>query len=188
MKQYKFKKIFTTCPHCFNSLKNEYGEFGVDYSVQHHTELLQELLRDKRIPIDTKKHLEEHVTFHDPCYLGRYNKQYDAPREVLYAIGGRPVAQGGKLIEMERSKEKSFCCGAGGGRLFMEEHIGERINVTRTEQAVATGATTIAVGCPFCKSMIIDGTKSKDIEEKIKVRDVAELLAERLLPQPPPAE
>jgi Fe-S oxidoreductase len=135
-------------------------------------------LRDKRIPIDTKKHLEEHVTFHDPCYLGRYNKQYDAPREVLYAIGGK-----GKLTEMERSKEKSFCCGAGGGRLFMEEHIGERINVTRTEQAVATGATTIAVGCPFCKSMIIDGTKSKDIEEKVKVRDVAELLAERLAPR-----
>jgi Fe-S oxidoreductase len=183
MKQYKFKKIFTTCPHCFNSLKNEYGEFGVDFSVQHHTELLQELLKDKRIPLDTKKHLEEHVTFHDPCYLGRYNKQYDAPREVLYAIGGK-----GKLREMERSKEKSFCCGAGGGRLFMEEHVGERINVVRTEQAVATGATTIAVGCPFCKSMIIDGTKSKDIEEKIKVRDVAELLAERLLPQPPPAE
>lgn len=182
MKQYKFKKIFTTCPHCFNSLKNEYGEFGVDFSVQHHTELLQELLKDNRIPIDTKKNLEEHITFHDPCYLGRYNKQYDAPREVLYAIGGR-----GKLKEMERSKEKSFCCGAGGGRLFMEEHVGERINVVRTEQAVETGATTIAVGCPFCKSMIVDGTKSKDIEEKIKVRDVAELLAERLL-QVPPAE
>jgi Fe-S oxidoreductase len=175
MKQYKFRKIFTTCPHCLNSLKNEYGEFGVDYSVQHHTELLAELLKDKRIPLDTKKQLEEHVTFHDPCYLGRYNKQYDAPREVLYSIGGK-----GKLKEMERSKQSSFCCGAGGGRLFMEEHIGERVNVSRTEQAVATGATTVAVGCPFCKSMIIDGTKSKNIEETIKVRDVAELLAERL--------
>jgi len=183
MKQYKFKKIFTTCPHCFNSLKNEYGEFGVDFTVQHHTELLAELLKDKRIPLDTKKHLEEHVTFHDPCYLGRYNKEYDAPREVLYAIGGKA-----KLKEMERSKEKSFCCGAGGGRLFMEEHVGERINVSRTEQAVATGATTIAVGCPFCKSMLIDGTKSKDIEEKIKVRDVAELLAERLQDTTPAAE
>ena len=179
MKQYKFKKIFTTCPHCFNSLKNEYGEFGVDYSVQHHTELLAELLKDKRIPLDTKKQLEEHVTFHDPCYLGRYNKQYDAPREVLYSIGGK-----GKLKEMERSKESSFCCGAGGGRLFMEEHIGERVNVARTEQAVATGATTVAVGCPFCKSMIVDGTKAKDIEEKVKVKDVAELLAERLAETP----
>jgi Fe-S oxidoreductase len=177
MKQYKFKKIFTTCPHCMNSLKNEYGEFGVDYSVQHHTQLIAELLKDNRIPLDTKKHLEEHVTMHDPCYLGRYNREYDAPRETLYAIGGRA-----KLKEMERSKETSFCCGAGGGRLFMEEHIGDRVNVARTEQAVATGATTIAVGCPFCKSMLIDGTKTKNIEEQIKVRDVAELLAERLLP------
>jgi Fe-S oxidoreductase len=179
MKQYKFKKIFTTCPHCFNSLKNEYGEFGVDYSVQHHTELLAELLRDNRIPLDTRKHLEEHVTFHDPCYLGRYNQQYDAPREVLYSIGGRT-----KLKEMERHKQSSFCCGAGGGRLFMEEHIGERVNVARTEQAVATGAKTVAVGCPFCKSMIIDGTKAKNIEESVKVRDVAELLAERLASTP----
>lgn len=183
MKQYKFKKIFTTCPHCFNSLKKEYGEFGVDYSVQHHTELLQELLADKRIPIDTKKQLEEEVTFHDPCYLGRYNKQYDAPREVLYAIGGGREST--KIKEMERNKEKSFCCGAGGGRMFLEEHIGDRVNVARTEQAMATGAKTIAVGCPFCKSMIIDGTKTKEVEDNIKVRDVAELLAERLLDIPP---
>ncbi|MDP2339680.1 MAG: (Fe-S)-binding protein [Deltaproteobacteria bacterium] len=175
LKQYKFKKIFTTCPHCFNSLKQEYGEFGVDYSVQHHTELLAELLKDKRIPLDTKNKLDEHVTFHDPCYLGRYNKQYDAPREVLYAIGDKS-----KIKEMERSKEKSFCCGAGGGRMFMEEHIGDRVNVKRTEQAMDTGATTVAVGCPFCKVMITDGTKAKDVEEKIKVRDIAELLADRL--------
>ena len=176
LKQYKFKKIFTTCPHCFNSLKKEYGEFGVDYSVQHHTELLAELLADKRIPLDTKTKLEEHVTFHDPCYLGRYNKQYDAPREILYAIGDKS-----KIKEMERSKDKSFCCGAGGGRMFMEEHIGDRVNVKRTEQAIETGATTVAVGCPFCKVMITDGTKAKDVEEKIKVKDVAELLADRLL-------
>lgn len=179
LKQYKFKKIFTTCPHCFNSLKTEYGEFGVDYSVQHHTQLLEELLKDKRIPLDTKNQLQEHVTFHDPCYLGRYNKEYDAPREILYGIGGKA-----QMKEMERSKESSFCCGAGGGRIFMEEHVGERINVSRTEQAMATGATTIATGCPFCKSMIVDGTKSKDVEEKIKVRDVAELLADRLIGAP----
>ncbi len=178
MKQYKFKKIFTSCPHCFNSLKNEYGEFGVDYNIQHHTELLQELLKDKRIPLDTKKQLEQDVTFHDPCYLGRYNKQYDAPREILYSIGG---GKKDKVKEMERSKETSFCCGAGGGKMFTEDHIGTQINVSRTEQAIATGATTVAVGCPFCKSMIIDGTKTKEVEEKIKVKDVAELLAERLL-------
>ena len=179
LKQYKFKKIFTTCPHCFNSLKKEYGEFGVDYSVQHHTELLAELLKDNRIPLDTKNKLEEHVTFHDPCYLGRYNKQYDAPREVLLSIGSKS-----KIKEMERTKEKSFCCGAGGGRMFMEEHIGDRVNVKRTEQAMETGATTIAVGCPFCKVMLTDGTKAKDVEEKIIVRDVAELLADRLLSAP----
>ena len=175
MQQYKFKKIFTTCPHCFNSLKNEYGEFGVDFSVQHHTELIAELLKDKRIPLDTKKQLDEHVTFHDPCYLGRYNKEYDAPREALYAIGNRA-----KVVEMERSKQASFCCGAGGGRIFMEEHVGTRVNVARTEQAVATGATTIAVGCPFCMTMMTDGTKAKELDEKIKVRDIAELVADQL--------
>jgi Fe-S oxidoreductase len=175
MKQYKFKKIFTTCPHCLNSLKNEYGEFGVDYKVYHHSELIAEMLKDNRIPIDTKKAMDEHITFHDPCYLGRYNKQYDAPREVIYAIGGKS-----KMKEMERSKQSSFCCGAGGGRLFMEEHVGERVNVERTKQIMATGATTVAVGCPFCKSMIVDGTKALDIEEKLQVKDIAELLAERL--------
>jgi Fe-S oxidoreductase len=177
LEQYKFKKIFTTCPHCLNSLGNEYGELGKDYEVLHHTQLLEELLKDKRIPLDTKNALTEHVTFHDPCYLGRYNKEYDAPREVLYSIGGKA---GGNVKEMERAKQSSFCCGAGGGRLFMEEHIGGRVNVERTKQAMATGATTIATGCPFCKSMLVDGTKSLDAEEKIKVRDVAELLADRL--------
>jgi Fe-S oxidoreductase len=173
--QYKFRKIFTTCPHCLNSLKNEYGELGKDYEVLHHTQLLAELMKDKRIPLDTKKAIDEHFTFHDPCYLGRYNREFDAPREVLYGIGGKS-----KMKEMERSKSASFCCGAGGGRLFMEEHIGKRVNVDRTEQAMATGATTVAVGCPFCKSMIIDGTKTLDAEEKLKVKDIAELVAERL--------
>jgi Fe-S oxidoreductase len=161
-------------------LKNEYGEFGVDYSVQHHTELLQELMRDKRIPIDTKKALAEHVTFHDPCYLGRYNKVYDEPRDVLVQIGV-------KSSEMERNKQQSFCCGAGGGRMFMEEHVGKRVNVERTEQALATGATTIAVGCPFCMTMITDGTKAKEVEEKVKVKDLAELVAERLRDDAVPA-
>jgi Fe-S oxidoreductase len=136
---------------------------------------LAELMKDNRIPLDAKKQLEEQVTFHDPCYLGRYNREYDAPRETLYAIGGN-----GKLKEMERHKESSFCCGAGGGRMFLEEHTEARINVERTKQAMATGATTIATGCPFCKSMLVDGTKALDVEEKIKVKDIAELLADRL--------
>lgn len=173
LKQYKFKKIFTSCPHCFNSLKNEYGELGAHYSVQHHSELLAELLKDARVPLDAKKSLGEHVTFHDPCYLGRYNKGYQPPREILLQIGV-------KATEMENSRETGFCCGAGGGRMFMEETLGRRVNVERTEQAIATGATTVAVGCPFCMTMITDGTKAKDAEETLKVKDLAELVAERL--------
>lgn len=174
IKSKKFKKIFTACPHCFNSIKNEYQAVGGDdWQVQHHTELLFELLRDKRIPLDKKKQIEEHVTYHDPCYLGRYNRVFDEPREALVQLGV-------KTSEMEFSGRKSMCCGAGGGRMFMEEHIGDRINVTRTEQAIATGATTVAVGCPFCMTMITDGTKAKDVEDDIKVKDIAELIAERL--------
>jgi Fe-S oxidoreductase len=180
LKQYKFKKIFTTCPHCFNSLKHDYRELGADYTVQHHTELLAELLKDKRIPLQAKRELQEEVTFHDPCYLGRYNQGYEPPREVLLQIGVR-------TREMERSRENGFCCGAGGGRVFMEERIGGRVNVERTEQALATGAGTLAVGCPFCMTMLTDGTKAKNVEETLKVKDVAELVAERLAGPPPTA-
>jgi Fe-S oxidoreductase len=170
----KFKKIFTACPHCFNSLKNEYPDLGGNYTVQHHTELLMELMKDKRIPLDTQKAISEQVTYHDPCYLGRYNEVYDDPRNVLGALPGV------KMTEMEMTKKKSFCCGAGGGRMWMEEDIGERVNVSRTEQAQATGAQTVAVGCPFCMTMITDGTKAKDIEDDLQVKDIAELIAERL--------
>lgn len=174
LKKHKFKKIFATCPHCFNQLKHEYQDFGGHYSVQHHTELIAELLRDKRIPLDAKKQIEETITFHDPCYLGRYNQQYDAPRESLQALPGV------KTVEMAMSKQKSFCCGAGGGRMFMEEHIGNRVNLERTDQAVSTGATTIATGCPFCMTMMSDGVKDRGIDENMKVKDIAELVAERL--------
>jgi len=173
LKQHRFRKIFTTCPHCLNSLKNEYGEFGGHYTVQHHSELLAELLRDGRIPLDTRKSLGEHVTFHDPCYLGRYNRGYEPPREVLVRLGV-------KQTEMEKSRENGFCCGAGGGRVFLEERIGKRVNVERTEQALATGAATVAVGCPFCMTMVTDGTKAKNAEDRLQVKDLAELVAERL--------
>jgi Fe-S oxidoreductase len=173
LKQYKFKKIFASCPHCFNALRNDYRELGAHYSVQHHTELLAELLKDGRIPLDAKKQLETEITFHDPCYLGRYNQGYEAPREVLVQLGVRPR-------EMAQSRETGFCCGAGGGRIFMEERLGKRVNVERTEQALATGANTIAVGCPFCMTMLTDGTKAKNVEEQVRVKDVAELVAERL--------
>lgn len=172
----RFKKIVASCPHCFNSLGNEYGEFGGDYEVLHHTELLADLLKNGRIPLDAARQAAaegETVTFHDPCYLGRYNQGYEPPREILERLGA-------KTTEMAQSREKGFCCGAGGGRVFMEETIGERVNVQRTEQALETGAKTLAVGCPFCMTMLTDGTKSKDAEERLQVRDLAEIVAERL--------
>ncbi|MES2504931.1 MAG: heterodisulfide reductase-related iron-sulfur binding cluster [Myxococcota bacterium] len=174
LKKKKFRKIFATCPHCFNQLKNEYQDFDGHFSVQHHTELIAELLADKRIPLDSKKQIKETITFHDPCYLGRYNKQYDAPRQSLIAIGA-------KTVEMSFSKEKSFCCGAGGGRMFMEENIGKRVNLERTDQALATGAKTIATGCPFCMTMMSDGVKDRAADEQVKVKDIAEIVAEQLL-------
>jgi Fe-S oxidoreductase len=182
LKSKKFKKIFTACPHCFNSIKNEYQAVGgEDWEVQHHTELLNELLRDKRIPLDTKKQMKEHVTFHDPCYLGRYNRVFEEPRETLVQLGLRSS-------EMKLSKRSSMCCGAGGGRMWMEEDIGDRINVTRTEQAMETGAKTVAVGCPFCMTMITDGTKAKDVEDEVSVKDIAELIAERMVDEPAEVE
>jgi len=174
LKQYKFKKIFATCPHCFNQLKNEYKDFGGHYTVQHHTELISELMKDKRIPLKAKAEIEETITFHDPCYLGRYNNEYNAPRETLEGLAGV------KTVEMEMSKKKSFCCGAGGGRMFMEEHIGERVNLTRMDQATKTGATTVATGCPFCMTMLSDGAKDRNIDEKVRIKDIAEIVAERL--------
>lgn len=173
LSKYKFKKIFTSCPHCFNSLSNEYKDFGTNYSVQHHSELINEILKDGRLPLSVKQDLAS-VTFHDPCYLGRYNQTYDAPREVINK------ATGSEITEMSMNKRTSFCCGAGGGRMFMEEHSGKRINHERTDQAIATGAKTIATGCPFCMTMMTDGVKDRG-KEDIVVKDIAELVAERLL-------
>ncbi|HVO12094.1 MAG TPA: (Fe-S)-binding protein [Vicinamibacteria bacterium] len=172
LKQYKFKKMLVSCPHCLNSLGRDYRELGGVYEVVHHTQLLAELMAAGRVPVAAATD-GELVTFHDPCYLGRYNQGYEPPREVLVRLGV-------KKTEMARSREDGFCCGAGGGRIFLEERIGKRVNVERTEQALATGASTIAVACPFCMTMITDGTKAKDVEETVKVKDVAELVAERL--------
>ncbi|MBI5494660.1 MAG: (Fe-S)-binding protein [Deltaproteobacteria bacterium] len=172
--KYKFKEIVTTCPHCLNSLGNEYQDYGAPkWKVRHHTELLAELLEKNRIPLK-KDAPAEKIVFHDPCYLGRYAQVYDAPRQSLKVLNNV------ELVEMERTRERSFCCGAGGGRLWMEEHIGKRVNVERTEQALKTGAQTVAVGCPFCMTMITDGTKAKGADENVKVKDVAEIIAARL--------
>jgi Fe-S oxidoreductase len=175
--RYKFKKILVTCPHCLNSLGTEYRELGGEYDVVHHSQLLAELLAAGKVPLDLTKGVDELITFHDPCYLGRYARQVEPPREILTRIGA-------KTKEMANSRERGFCCGAGGGRVFMEETLGRRVNVERTEQALATGAKTVAVGCPFCMTMITDGTKAKDVEETLRVRDLAELVADRLKAEP----
>ncbi len=168
------RKIVVTCPHCFNTLGREYKQLGGNYSVLHHTQLLNRLVRDKQlVPVSP---VAEDVTYHDPCFLGRHNKVYEAPRELIGAAGA-------KLAEMPRHAERSFCCGAGGARMWMEEHIGKRINHDRVDEALATGATTVATACPFCRVMVTDGVNDRQEaagREGVDVRDVAQLLLESL--------
>ena len=165
------KKIVTTCPHCLNTLGREYPQLGGHYEVVHHTQLLNRLVRDKRlVPVSA---VEEKVTYHDPCYLGRHNKVYSPPRELIDSMPGLT------LTEMPRNRERSFCCGAGGARMWMEENLGTRVNANRTDEAVATGAETVAVGCPFCRVMISDGVTGIQQDggaEGVEVMDVAQLL------------
>jgi Fe-S oxidoreductase len=174
--RYRFRKILVTCPHCLNSLGKDYREFGTDYTVVHHSRLIAELMAAGRVPLATGEAASAHVTFHDPCYLGRYSQGYAPPREVLTRLGVRST-------EMAKNRANGFCCGAGGGRVFLEETIGKRVNVERTEQALATGASTVAVGCPFCMTMLTDGTKARNVEDSLQVKDLAELVAERLRPE-----
>lgn len=162
------KKIVTIDPHAYNIFKNEYQDFGWKGEVYHHTELLNQLIEENRLALNYEVH--ETIVFHDSCYLGRYNDVYDAPREILRGIPGV------KLVEMERNRETAMCCGAGGGLMWMEEHVGNRINVARTEQALATDASVISSGCPYCLTMLEDGTKAKEVEDSIGTFDVAELL------------
>ncbi|WP_430779667.1 (Fe-S)-binding protein [Actinoplanes sp. G11-F43] len=164
------KRIVATCPHCFNTLGNEYEQLGLEVEVVHHTQLLAHLVKEGKLtPVQP---IEGDVTYHDPCYLGRHNRVFDAPREVL--------GEAANLVEMPRNQERSFCCGAGGARMWMEERIGKRINVERTEEALATGAKTIAVGCPFCYTMIGDGVTGKGKQEEVEVVDVATVLLRSL--------
>ncbi len=172
----KAKKVVSTCAHCFNTLKNEYAAFGVELEVVHHTQLLNKLVREGKLtPVATGDGAAKRsITYHDPCYLGRHNQVYTPPRELL------AILPGAEVIEMERNSERSFCCGAGGARLWMEENIGERINVNRTTEAVGTGADQIAVGCPFCRVMLSDGLTAMqatgDAREEVEVLDVAQML------------
>ncbi|OAS89040.1 MULTISPECIES: (Fe-S)-binding protein [Metabacillus] len=161
-------KIVTIDPHAYNIFKNEYPDFGLNAEVYHHTELLADLIKDGRLkPVFE---VNETITYHDSCYLGRYNEVYEPPRQILHSIPGI------KLVEMERNRETGMCCGAGGGLMWMEETTGSRINVTRTEQALKVNPTVISSGCPYCLTMLSDGTKAKQVEEQINTFDVVELL------------
>ena len=168
LNRYAVKKIVATCPHCFHSLKNEYPQFGGNYEVVHHTDFLLELVEAGKISVS--RPLRETATFHDSCYLARYNGVIDSPRSLLRSIPGMSLA------EMPRSKDKGLCCGAGGGRMWMEEKEGKRINIERTEEALSTKAGTVGTACPFCMTMMTDGVKAKEESERVQVKDVAELL------------
>lgn len=162
------KKIVTIDPHAYHTFKSEYTDFGLDLEIFHHTEVLSQLIKEKRLL--PKHSLNEQITFHDSCYLGRYNEIYNEPRNILKAIPGV------ELMEMERNRENSMCCGAGGGLMWMEEHTGKRINVARTEQALKIKPSIITSGCPYCLTMLNDGTKTKEVEDQIQTLDVAEVL------------
>ncbi len=185
----KATKVVATCAHCFNTLKNEYAQFGVELEVVHHTQLLNRLVKDRRLtpvaPSAAEDAATKTITYHDPCFLGRHNQVYTPPRELLEVIPNATFA------EMPRNSERSFCCGAGGGRMWMEEKIGERINVNRTKEAVATGADQIAVGCPFCRVMLSDGLTAEQhagqAREEVEVLDVAQLLLSSVKRGEPPA-
>ena len=168
---YQIKKIVTACPHCFNTLKNEYPELGGNYDVIHHTQLLNSLLKEGRLKIEGGSFKGKKITFHDPCYLGRANNEYEAPRELLQKLDA-------ELVEMKRCKTKGLCCGAGGAQMFKEAEKGNKeVNIARTEDALELNPNFIATGCPFCNTMMTDGVKFFEKEDETAVLDVAELIA-----------
>lgn len=168
---YEVKNIVTTCPHCFNTLKNEYPELGGNYKVVHHTQFINKLLKDGKIGVEGGNFKGKKIVFHDPCYLGRANDVYEAPRELLSKLDV-------ELTEMKRCKDRGFCCGAGGAQMFKEAEKGNKeVNIERTEEALATGSNVIATGCPFCNTMMTDGVKNFNKEGEVAVYDIAELIA-----------
>lgn len=171
MNAYEVNKIVTTCPHCFNTLKNEYPELGGKYEVIHHTQLLRDLLDDGRMTIAEGTFKGKRITYHDPCYLGRANNIYEAPRELIKKLDA-------ELVEMKSCKSRGLCCGAGGAQMFKEPENGKKdINIERTEQALETQPDIIAAGCPFCNTMLSDGVKNKEKEDSLHVLDLAEIIA-----------
>lgn len=171
LKQYQFKTIITGCPHCFNTIKNEYPQFGGDFQVAHHSQVIADLIKAGRVPVEVG--LAEQITFHDSCYLGRYNNIFDAPREALAATGAN-------LLEMPRNREKGFCCGGGGGQIWMEVPSTQRINYLRMDEALTLNPSMVATACPFCMTMMDDAAKVKGVEETVAVKDFAEIIAERM--------
>lgn len=169
---YQIKRIITACPHCFNTLKNEYKQLGGDYQVQHHTEFLNQLLSEGKLIIEGGTFKGKKITFHDPCYLGRANDIYEAPRKLIEKLDA-------ELVEMKRCKTNGLCCGAGGAQMFKEPEKGNKdINIERTEEALSFSPNIIATGCPFCNTMMTDGVKHFEKEQEIQVKDIAELIAE----------
>ena len=169
---YGVQKIVTGCPHCFNTLKNEYPALGGNYEVIHHTQLIQQLINQGKLSVEGGSFKGKKITFHDPCYLGRANGEYEAPRDVIAKLDV-------ELVEMKRSKANGYCCGAGGAQMFKEaEHGDKEVNIERSEEALALQPNIIAAGCPFCNTMMTDGVKHFEKEESVKVYDVAELIAQ----------
>ncbi len=175
LNNYGIKKIVTACPHCFNTLKNEYPELGGHFEVIHHTVFLQQLIDEGKIKLKEGGSFKgKRITYHDSCYLGRANNIYEAPRKILEALDA-------ELVEMKRCRSKGLCCGAGGAQMFKEEEKGDtRVNFERTQEAIDSNAGIIAAACPFCNTMLTDGVKNAEKEETVKVKDIAELLAENL--------
>ncbi|MHB8339194.1 MAG: (Fe-S)-binding protein, partial [Ignavibacteriaceae bacterium] len=171
LNNYGVKKIVTACPHCFHSIKNEYKQFGGNFEVLHHTQFLNELLSEDKIKLKDDASVKK-VTYHDSCYLGRYNGVYDSPRLSLGKINGL------EIVEMNRNKSKGFCCGGGGGRMFLEDEEGGRINIERTREALETEVSTIASACPFCMTMMTDGVKHFEKIDEVHVKDIAEIIFE----------
>lgn len=168
---YEVKKIVTCCPHCFNIIKNEYPALGGTYEVLHHTQLVQQLIDSGKLKVQGGEFKGKKITFHDPCYLGRGNNEYEAPREIIRKLDA-------ELAEMKRSRAKGFCCGAGGAQMFKEPEPGNKdVNIERTEEALSHNPNVIATGCPFCMTMMTDGVKHFNKEQEVKVLDVAELIA-----------
>jgi len=169
---YEVKRIVTACPHCFNTLKNEYPELGGNYEVIHHTQFINTLFKEGRLTVEGGSFKGKRITFHDPCYLGRANDVYEAPREVLQKLDA-------ELVEMKRCKQRGLCCGAGGAQMFKEAEKGDKeVNVERTEDVIESKADIVAAGCPFCNTMMTDGVKHFNKEDEISVKDIAELIAE----------